>query len=285
MLAVSAGDVRIDEVTASLLDARFERRDGVLVARHDADQVRRLLGKVTPCVGRDRELAILDATLDECIGEPISRAVLVTAPAGIGKSRLRLEFVERARGRDIAVWTARADQIGAGSSLGLVRQLVRAGASLRESDSAREQQARLVVHLSRYFHGEALVRTCEFLGELVGARVPTPSETLQVARGDPSIMGEWMQRSFEQWIASVCAATPLLVVIEDLHWGDAPSVAYLDGVLRGLAEQPLRAAWRSRARRSTTSFHGCGASATRRRSGSEALRADGPSASQARARR
>jgi len=36
-----------------------------------------LLGKATPFVGRDRELATLEAIFEECAGEPVARAVLV----------------------------------------------------------------------------------------------------------------------------------------------------------------------------------------------------------------
>ena len=58
---------------------------------------RTLLGKATVCVGRDRELALLEGTFEECVDEPVARAVLVTAAAGGGKSRLRHELVERLR--------------------------------------------------------------------------------------------------------------------------------------------------------------------------------------------
>jgi hypothetical protein len=90
--------IRIDTVTAGLLDERFERVDdeygAVLVGRRDVDAVRTLLGKPTPCVGRETELAMLQSIVEQCLTEPGSRAVVVTAQAGVGKSRLRHELIQ-----------------------------------------------------------------------------------------------------------------------------------------------------------------------------------------------
>ena len=214
LLEGEPGTVRIDAVAASLLDTRFDVRDGVLVGRTEVDEARTLLGKPTPCVGRDKELALLDATLAECISEPVARAVLVTAPPGVGKSRLRREFAARARQ---TVWLASADPVGAGSSLALVRQLVRAGAALRDADPG----------------------TAEFLRELVGDPSPTPSSLLRAARSDPALLAERMRRSFEDWLAAACAAQPIAIVLEDLHWADKASVEYLGGALRKLRDRPV----------------------------------------------
>ena len=48
------------------------------------DGGRRLLGKPTTCVGRERELRALEDLLDECASEDVARVVLVTAGAGVG---------------------------------------------------------------------------------------------------------------------------------------------------------------------------------------------------------
>src|SRR5260370_39821859 len=87
-----AGDVRIDDVAAGVVGERFDvqRREGRLVllgerVQHEA--ARTLLGKPTPCVGRERELAALASTFAEVAEERVARAVLVTATPGMGKSR------------------------------------------------------------------------------------------------------------------------------------------------------------------------------------------------------
>lgn len=49
-------------------------------------------GKPTPCVGRGSELGKLELALPTCIEEGAPQAVVVTAPPGMGKSRLRPEL-------------------------------------------------------------------------------------------------------------------------------------------------------------------------------------------------
>jgi hypothetical protein len=241
-----APGVPIDEITASLLGERFEVRRGdagleLVAQRSDVDAPRTLLGKPTPCVGRDKELLLLEGTLRQCIDESIARAVLVTGPAGQGKSRLRHEFVQQARAQGNArVLTASADPVGAGSAFAMVRQLVRRAAGLREGDPAPEQHEKLRAYVATACGGADFGRIADFLGELVGAPSPdNPSPQLRAARNDPQIMGEWLRRSFGEWLTAECAAQPLLLVLEDLHWGDLPSVTYLGDALRALVARPL----------------------------------------------
>src|SRR5258708_38349889 len=167
--------IRVDEVTAALLGERFDvRQDGkghTLVARRgDVETSRTLLGKATPFVGRDKELGLLDGTLRESIDESGARAVLVTGPAGQGKSRLRHELVARARARgDVRVLVARADPVGAGSAFMIVRQLVRHAVGVRDGDPIAEQHGKLRVYVARLCDGADPGRIADFLGELIGA--------------------------------------------------------------------------------------------------------------------
>jgi hypothetical protein len=75
--------------------------------------------------------------------------VLVTGALGVGKSRVRQEFVARIHERAL-VLLARADSIAAGSSLSAVRQLVRQAAELSEAVPEHQQYARLRNYLHRF---------------------------------------------------------------------------------------------------------------------------------------
>jgi hypothetical protein len=243
--SVSSG-IRIDEVTGGLLGERFEIHavggGHVLVAQRDhAEPPRTLLGKPTPYVGRDKELGFLELTLQECVEESVARAVVVTGPAGQGKSRLRHEFVNKVRARgDVTVLTGRADPVGAGSAFMLARQLVRQAVGLLEGEPAEEQQARLRAHVAEVCRTKHSARVADFLAELIGApSTELPSAELRSARNDPQIMGVWLARSFVEWLAAECARRPLLVVLEDLHWGDLPSVTYIGEALRALSAMPF----------------------------------------------
>src|SRR5215468_2445324 len=119
--------IAIDDTTAGLLDGRFDVREtdrGVELhgERAVTTGTRRLLGRATACVGRDRELFSLVEMFSECAGEQSAQAVLVTAPAGIGKSRLAAEAMAQIKARDpeAALWIARGDPLRGGSAFALL---------------------------------------------------------------------------------------------------------------------------------------------------------------------
>ena len=231
--------IRVDEVSTALLGDRFEVVDGRLLGPARArPTARTLLGRATPCVGRDKELGLIEATFREVESEPIARAVLVTGVAGSGKTRLGHELLAKVGG-DATVLIARGDPVGAGAALGLARQLVRSAAGLRDGAPAAAQREALRGHLERFFSGDVLRRTSEMLGELVGSPPEVPGPELRGARDDARVLASWLSRSFGEWMAALSDAGPVLAVIEDLHWGDLPSVTYLDEALRANASRPL----------------------------------------------
>ncbi len=240
------GAVLLDDLTGGLLDPRFEvERRGMHIElvgeRGELEARRLLLGKATPCVGRKKELALLEATLDEAIADGAPSAVVVVAPPGTGKSRLASELLGRVKALDKAhAVVARADPIAVGSSLGLAQRLVRHAAGIHEAEPAAAQVARLRSYLERLAPRDAVDRLAEFLGELIDA--PTDraaSAMLRSARSDPALMREQKRRAFHGWMDAESSSRPLLIVIEDLHWGDLATVTYLDEALRTLEGRPL----------------------------------------------
>jgi tetratricopeptide (TPR) repeat protein len=238
--------IGIDDVTAALLDPRFDVVEGAhgrwLRGERDVVEApRTVLGKPTPCVGRDRELALLQSILDECASEPVSRAVVVTAPEGFGKSRLWYELVASLRAREVEceVWIGRGDALTAGSPFGMIVPALRRSAGVREGEPLEVRRDKVRSRVSRHVH-EDVQRVTEFVGELLGVPFPDDaSEQLRAARRDPMIMGDQMRRAWEDLVSAECAVRPLLLVLDDLHWADPPSVDLVGRVLRNLRERPF----------------------------------------------
>src|SRR5262249_12068111 len=83
-------------------------------------------------------------------------------------------------------------------------------------------------------------RVAEFLGELLGAPFPaTDRSLLQAARRDPMLMGAQMCLAWEDFLRAETAAHPVILVLEDLHWGDLPTVSFVGAALRNLGDRPL----------------------------------------------
>ena len=111
----SPGVVVMDDTSARLVAGNFgvlhERSQHVLLQERDGGLTpRRILGEVTPYSGRERELAALVGLLAECVADDVSRAAVLVAPAGMGKSRLLAEWVRRMKvtAEDVLVLRSRA---------------------------------------------------------------------------------------------------------------------------------------------------------------------------------
>ena len=237
--------VAIDDVTAVLLAGRFDVCDTaagpmLLVEREIVASARTILGRESPFVGRDRDIAMLTSVVDECVEESRARAVVVTAAAGVGKSRLCQELLEHIRSseHDIRVLFGRGDPMAAGSPFGILASALRraAGISVAEPASVRAQKlfARVCLHVPE----EARDRVAVFLGEMAGVRgLGEPGAQVDAVRTDPVLMGDHLCQAWLDFLAAESDASPVLLVLDDLHWGDPPSIRCLDKALRLLGER------------------------------------------------
>jgi hypothetical protein len=241
------GPIRLDEVTAGLLGPRFEVGGDaaglVLVGERDAvDVARTVLGKPTPFVGRDPEIGLLGSVLELSASESVARTIVVTGAPGVGKSRLKSEFLGRVRERPDApeVFSARGDPLAAGAPFGLLARLLRAAFGVRDGEPLEVRRSKVRARVGRNVPHAESSRISEFLGEVAG--VPFPDEKsvqLRAARRDPQLMGDQMLRAWTDWIAAETASRPVLVVLDDLQWGDPPSARFVDASLRMLSDRPL----------------------------------------------
>lgn len=238
--------VRLDEVTAGLLSTRFDvvgASDGLVLIseRESRDTTRTLLGKPTPCVGREREIDLLVDMFDECVSESAPRVVLVTAASGVGKSRVRRELLARlsTRGDPVEIWEGRGDPMSAGAPFVMIAPLLRRAANLHDGETLDARRQKLGARVARHVPRADAQRITEFLGELVGTTFPQESSApLRAARGDAIVMGDQVRRAFTDFLAAETSASPVVIVLEDLHWGDLPSVTLLDAALRSVRNRP-----------------------------------------------
>lgn len=239
------GHVLMDETSAHLLDGRFDvRRVGTVYTlngvRHAG--LRTLLGKPTAFIGRDAELQTLEDHFQQCTDDQVATAILVMAEAGMGKSRLLYEFLHSIRrtSADFDVWTGRGDLLAAGSALALLAHMLRGVFDLQEGVPIEVQQRKIRERVARHVPSTDVGRISEFLGELVGVPFPDAvSPHLQAARRDARLMSEQLRRAFEEFLHAETTHHPVVLVLEDLQWGDLPTVRFVDGALRNLTDQPL----------------------------------------------
>src|SRR5581483_11956284 len=130
--------------------------------------------------------------------EDVGCAVLVVAPPGSGKSRLRQEFLDwvAARPERVEVLFASGDSVGAGSPFALLGQALRRAAAIDNDDPAEERRRKLGVRLSRHLSVAEAPRALAFLAELAGVPFPDAQDpVLRAARQDPQLMGDHLRQA------------------------------------------------------------------------------------------
>ena len=241
--------IRIDALSAALLGPKFHVDETAEGGYYLYGEQRSLAGDtplsiVTPFVGRKRDLKKLTRALDDCIEDEVAQAVLITGPAGFGKSRLGREFLAQVEKRDddIEIWLAHADPMRATTPLHIIADMVRFVTGVVQSQPTTLSRDQLRIRVERYVDGPDALRLTVFLGELLG--LPTQGSEredvqLAAARHDPKLMGDQVRRACLDLLDVASSRGPLLLVIEDLHWADRSSLQLLDRALRSLAERPF----------------------------------------------
>jgi eukaryotic-like serine/threonine-protein kinase len=245
--AARPGPIRLDDQSGELLSQRFilDREEDAFVLRSERTwrhAMPRFLGKPTPCVGRSRELLFLQGLFARCVEESRANAVVVTGPAGIGKSWLCCELIHQLElgGRPIEVLSGRADSLAERSPFGILADAIRDAAGIQGGEPLEVRRLKLLHRLGRHLSGAKLARVSAFLGEMTGIPFPDDSAAeLRSARQNAQIMGDAMRAAWEDWLAVECRAEPLLLVLEDLQWGDAATVRLVAATLHNLRDMPL----------------------------------------------
>ncbi|MDC3953253.1 serine/threonine-protein kinase [Polyangium jinanense] len=218
---------------------RSERR--MIVRRQIAEGPRLLLGKPTPCVGRERDLDMVTRIFDECVEDGVAHAVLVVAPPGMGKSRLAHELLRvlRARGEPLSIWNARADPLRQSSALGLLGQALRVACGLREGQPLEAARDALLTRITTRM-GLAGQPVAEMLGEIVGVPFPdTETPRLREARKNAQLLADRIQDAWLSFLQAECSVAPVLLLLDDLQWSDRPTAQLVDAALRECRGSPL----------------------------------------------
>jgi class 3 adenylate cyclase/tetratricopeptide (TPR) repeat protein len=175
----------------------------------DAAGAARRLG--SPLVGRDRELAQLEERFARAAPVPACEVVTVLGSAGVGKSRLTRELISRLGSRAMVV-RGRCLPYGDGITFWPVAGVLRDAAGIGERDGPGDA-TRKVAELLRGAQEAELVadRLRPVLG--VDAARPGIEETF------------WAVRKLFEHLG---AQRPLLVVFDDVHWGEPTFLELLE---------------------------------------------------------
>jgi tetratricopeptide (TPR) repeat protein len=185
----------------------------------------------TRFVGRQAELAALQAVLERAVAGPGLELVMVTGEPGVGKSRLVAEFFAWADQRSGWVrWRqGRCLPYGDQVSVYALGEIVRAEAGILDSDGEQAAQAKLT----------AAVAALRSLDEADRGWI---ADRLRPLAGLHGTAGADQIERFTAWarfLQALSAEAPLVLVVEDAHWADQQLLDFLGHLAGRAAGAPI----------------------------------------------
>lgn len=186
---------------------------------------------VTPFVGRELEIGLLaDRWKSATAAE--GQAVLLTADAGVGKSRIIEELLAHADVAGAMYVRLQCAQHYTGSALYPIRAALEHAAGIAPTDTTDDRFAKLTAFNARSPKPLADTDALALLLALPGADELPRIRPLTVEQRKALIFSE-----LNAQLAAIERAQPLLIIVEDLHWVDPTTLELITQVITGLRRQ------------------------------------------------
>ncbi len=220
------GQVFADTTTSELARGRFEmqlRLDGSMAIGVKAAAPKDAAGG-TPFVGREADLSQVLTAFERCQEDRTPIVVTISGPPGIGKTRLRRESVARIASHPSTprVALVRAESFAKSHALGIMADVARGIAGVAKGASLEDAMVATAAVLTKV--GVVASSTRELVARLV-ANEPLPESVDARAARDAL----WI--ALTDMALRVSQDAPLVIAIEDAHWADLESLAWLDHLL------------------------------------------------------
>src|SRR5260221_5557514 len=173
-----------------------------------------------PLVGRESELELLENTYARTVRDGRATLFTIYGDPGIGKSRLAREFIAGLEGA--TVLSGRCLPYGEGVTYWPLAEMVKASAGISDDDPLDKAYGKL----REYCEDEAVA---DLLGLAVGVL-----EAVEGERAQQEIA--WAAR---EWSEQLAQAQPLVLVFEDVHWGEEPLLELVEHLAASVREAPL----------------------------------------------
>ena len=194
----------------------------------------RVDGLEAPLVGRDAELRTVRELFHAAAERRVPRMVLVSGPAGVGKSRLGWEFRKYIDGLKATVWwhSGRCLSYGDGVAFWALAEIVRQRLGIAEEDPADTAAVKLAAGLDRFVPdpGERAYIAAR-LGRLLGVAVPGDSGAV--------LSPEELSAGWRLFFERLAAEHPVVLLVEDAQYADAGLLDFLDHLIDWARDLPI----------------------------------------------
>ena len=185
---------------------------------------------LTPFVGRDKELGVLRGHLDQALAGQ-GQVVLISGEAGIGKSRLLMEFHRLIHDEDIGWFEGRCISLAKNIPYWPVIDLLKHFFGVEEEDS----EDTIIKRIDERTNGwtPSFQTTIPFLKYLFNVDPGNP----KIIKMDARERRAGIFNGLRALILHESDRKPLVLVVEDLHWIDEQSELALSALLELVASR------------------------------------------------
>jgi class 3 adenylate cyclase/tetratricopeptide (TPR) repeat protein len=173
-----------------------------------------------PLVGREAELELLQNTYARAVRDRRAHLFTIFGDAGVGKSRLAREFIDTLESATILF--GRALPYGQGVTYSALADMIKVAAGIADDDPLDAALEKL--------------RDCcpdEAVADLMGLASGV-LEAVQAERNQQEIA--WAARA---WAQKLAEPQPLVLVFEDIHWGEEPLLELIEHLGTWVRDAPL----------------------------------------------
>jgi class 3 adenylate cyclase len=188
-------------------------------------------GELLPLIGRDEEMELLLRRWERAKGGD-GRVVLLSGEPGIGKSRISLSLLEQLAVQDKNLIRVFCSPYHVNSAFYPFIAALEREAGFERKDRADQKQDKLNALLSG--SGAPSEVDTSLLAELLS--IPVLVALPQIS---PQERREHLMRILLGLVATLAAAKPLLIILEDAHWLDPTSQDLLNRLVEQIRRQPV----------------------------------------------
>jgi class 3 adenylate cyclase/tetratricopeptide (TPR) repeat protein len=235
-MRLAAGGVGFTEAGSHELKGKAEplrlwRATRVLAGVGGAQRVD---GLEAPLTGRDAELRAIRELFHAAAERRVPRLVLVSGPAGVGKSRLGWEFEKYADGLADQVWwhRGRCPAYGQGVAFWALAEIVRQRLSIAEDDQQEAAAGKLAAGLEEFVADPAE-------RPYIGARLSRLLGVSAGADGSEPLSREELFAGWRLFFERLAASGPVVLLVEDAHHADSGLLDFLDHLIDWVRELPV----------------------------------------------
>jgi len=181
-----------------------------------------------PLIGRRHELEVLRGTWERVAAENTPQLVTVLGPAGVGKTRLALEFAAMVEERGGRIVRGRALPYRESTAYAALTFQLKQLCGIFETDSVESALGKLDQAVSTLLPAAEARDVTRHLGILLGL---DPSGTVADR--------ESLFFSIRSFIEAVARDQPTMLAFEDLHWGDEALLDLVELLAARLRDLPI----------------------------------------------